>query len=222
MELKGLKANFLGDSITEGVGASSVDKVWWKVLEKDTGIIARGYGVGGTRIARQHSASANEKWDHDFNERMLGMDKDADIIGIFGGTNDYGHGDAPVGGIDDTTVDTFYGALNHMYTYLIETYPKAFIFVMTPLHRTNETRNTGDGYKKPTLTLKGYVDAIKEVAEKYSLPVLDLYAIGGIYPENEINRNTWTADGLHPNDAGYKKIAGMVQKFLENSYYEKN
>lgn len=30
MELKGLKANFLGDSITEGVGASSIDKVWWK------------------------------------------------------------------------------------------------------------------------------------------------------------------------------------------------
>ena len=52
--------------------------------------------------------------------------------------------------------------------------------------------------------------------------MLDLYAIGGIYPENEINSNTWTVDGLHPNDAGYKKIAGMVQKFLENSYYEKN
>ena len=93
---------------------------------------------------------------------------------------------------------------------------------MTPLHRTNETRNTGDGYKKPSRTLKGYVDAIREVAEKYSLPVLDLYSNSGIYPENEISRETWTADGLHPNDAGYKKIAGMVKKFLENSYYEKD
>ena len=221
MELKGLKANFLGDSITEGHGASSPDNVWWKVLEKNTGLIARGYGVGGTRIARQKSASEKERWDHDFNERMLEMDKDADIIGVFGGTNDYGHGDAPVGGIDDSTVYTFYGALNNMFDYLISTYPKAFIFFMTPLHRTNETRNTGDGYKKPSRTLKGYVDAIKEVAEKYSVPVLDLYSVSGIYPENEKSRNAWTADGLHPNDAGYKKIAGIVQKFLENSYYEK-
>ena len=37
MELKGLKALFLGDSITEGCGASSPDKVYWKVLGDRTG-----------------------------------------------------------------------------------------------------------------------------------------------------------------------------------------
>lgn len=222
MELKGLKANFLGDSITEGSGASDPENVYWRVLARETGLIARGYGIGGTRIARQKNISANERWDLDFCMRAEQMDKDADIICVFGGTNDYGHGDARIGGPDDKDVYTFYGALNHLYTYLIETYPKAFIFVMTPLHRINENRNTGDGYKTPSLTLKGYVDIIRETAEKYSLPVLDLYADSGIYPDNEISKNTWTADGLHPNDAGYRKIAGMIKKFLENSYYEKN
>ena len=93
---------------------------------------------------------------------------------------------------------------------------------MTTLHRLNENRNTGDGYKAPSGTLKQYVDAIRLTAEKYSLPVLDLYANAGIYPDIEASKNAWTADGLHPNDAGYKKIAGIIQKFLENSYYEKN
>lgn len=222
MELKGLKAIFLGDSITEGVGASSSDKVYWSVLGKETGMEVKGYGVGGTRIARQHVPSANAIWDLNFNMRMKDMDKDADVVGVFGGTNDYGHGDAPIGGSDDATDDTFCGALNTMFTYLTETYPKSFIFVMTPLHRANEKRNTGDGYKKPSLPLKGYVDLIKLAAEKYSIPVLDLYSVSGICPENEINKNVWTVDGLHPNDAGYKKIAGIVRAFLENSYYEKN
>ena len=53
MELKGTKINFLGDSITEGHGASSIDHVYWKLLEERDGVIARGYGIGGTRIARQ-------------------------------------------------------------------------------------------------------------------------------------------------------------------------
>lgn len=220
MELKGLKAIFLGDSITEGAGASTPDKVYWKVLGDMTGLKTVGYGVGGTRIARQREASACDRWDMDFCLRAQGMDKEADIVGVFGGTNDYGHGLAPVGERTDTDVYTFYGALNFLYTYLIETYPKAFIFVMTPLHRTNEQRLTGDGYKKPSLPLSGYVSIIREVAEKYSLPVLDFYANASIYPDNEISKNTWTADGLHPNDAGYAKLAGMIAAFLKNNYYK--
>ena len=221
MKLAGLKAVFLGDSITEGSGASSPDKVYWRVLGERTGLIVRGYGVGGTRIARQHSPSANERWDLCFNQRMYDMDKDADIVCVFGGTNDYGHGDAPIGGIDDNTEDTFYGALNHMYSYLVSTYPSSFIFAVTPLHRLNDKRNTGDGYKKPSGSLSDYVGAIRLVAEKYSLPVLDLYANAGLCPDVEASKNLWTADGLHPNDAGYRKIAGIMQAFLENAYYEK-
>lgn len=116
MELKGLKALFLGDSITEGNGASSVEKTYWNVLGKRTGMETVGYGVGGTRIARQTHPSELAFFDHDFNQRAEQMEKQADIIGVLGGTNDYGHGDAPIGTPEDTEVDTFYGALNHLYT----------------------------------------------------------------------------------------------------------
>ena len=215
MELKGLKANFLGDSITEGVGASSVDKVWWKVLEKDTGIIARGYGVGGTRIARQQTASANEKWDHDFNERMLGMDKDADIIGIFGGTNDYGHGDAKIGDENDDSPYTFNGGLNNLMKRLIGTYGKDKICFILPIRRFLEEDLFGQGHRKePTLNLKGYVDIIRSKCEKEGVDYIDLYNDGIPKPLTD-KGDEYTADGLHPNDKGHLFIAEKIKEYLE-------
>lgn len=40
------------------------------------------------------------------------MDNDADIIIVFGGTNDFGNGDAPFGEMSDRTPYTFYGRIN--------------------------------------------------------------------------------------------------------------
>lgn len=37
MELKGKKIAFLGDSITEGYGASAPDKVYWNLMGEMTG-----------------------------------------------------------------------------------------------------------------------------------------------------------------------------------------
>ena len=55
MELKGKRINFLGDSITEGVGIASVEDAYWNLLKQNCSLLeARGYGIGGTRIARQH------------------------------------------------------------------------------------------------------------------------------------------------------------------------
>ncbi len=220
MELKGLKALFLGDSITSGHGASAPEKVWWYVLGEHTGMQTIGYGIGGTRIARQIRKSDKEIWDRDFCRRATEMDKDADIIGVFGGTNDYGHGFAPIGQPYDNDPYSFYGALNYLYTYLQSTYPNAFIFVMTPTHRRNENCLRGDGYKPEMLPLKGYVEIIREVAEKYSLPVLDLYRESGINPLIPQQKEAFMPDGLHPNDAGYAKIADIVENFLRTHYHK--
>lgn len=98
MELKGKKINFLGDSITEGAGTSCEAARFTCVLKDIAGLSEiRNYGIGGTRIARQQTVT-NEKHDkNDYCGRFQSMDDDADIIVVFGGTNDYGHGDAPFG-----------------------------------------------------------------------------------------------------------------------------
>ena len=109
MQLKGIKANFLGDSITEGVGVPSPEFAYWNVLKEKFGLAeARGYGIGGTRIARQHTPTANRpQFDRDFCSRVGEMNPDADLVVVFGGTNDFGHGDAPIGTSADRTPDTF-------------------------------------------------------------------------------------------------------------------
>ena len=214
MELKGTKINFLGDSITEGAGTSSHDKMFTMLIEREYGAICQNYGIGGTRIARQKTPT-EEKWDRDFISRVPEMDADADIVVVFGGTNDFGHGDAPMGTMSDRTPYTFYGALHCLYTALIEKYPDVPIVVLTPLHRITEDIPTGDNKPAPVGTLKEYVNIIREVAEYYSFPVLDLYKESGLQPKVPVIQQKYIPDGLHPNDVGNEILAHKIARFLE-------
>lgn len=216
MELKGSKINFLGDSITAGSGTSSPEKKFSMLIEKEYGAICQNYGIGGTRIARQQTIT-NEAHDlNDFCVRADKMDGDADVVVVFGGTNDFGHGDAPIGQMSDRTPDTFYGALHTLYTKLIEKYTDVPIVVLTPLHRINEDNLRGDGNKPADVAdLKTYVNIIREVAEYYSLPVLDLFKNSGFQPKVPVIREKYIPDGLHPNDKGHEILADKIAKFLE-------
>ena len=131
MEFKNIKINFLGDSITEGSGASEPAKCYVSQVAKITGADCRNYGIGGTRIASQQTPSAEERHDRDFCMRVAEMDEDADVIVVFGGTNDFGHGDAPFGEFADRTVNTYYGAMHTLFTSLIEKYTTSKIVVLT-------------------------------------------------------------------------------------------
>jgi lysophospholipase L1-like esterase len=217
MELKGLKINFLGDSITEGHGTSNKEFTYWNVLGRETGAIVRGYGIGGTRFVKQTNPSANHRHDLDFIMRAKEMDKDADMIVVFGGTNDFGHGDAPLGEFSDRENTTFYGACHTLITDLINMYPEATIVIMTPLHRCNEDNPRGDGFKANEVApLSTYVKIIKEVAEYYSLPVLDMWAVSGIQPRVPVIKQKYCPDGLHPNDAGHALMAKRLEGFLRS------
>ena len=216
MNLQGKKINFLGDSITEGHGTSGESCFFTTLIAQQTGAVCRNYGIGGTRIARQTVPSENPRHDLDFPGRVDEMDPDADIVVVFGGTNDFGHGDAPLGCMADRDVYSFYGGLHTLYTSLIEKYPAARIVVLTPLHRLNEDNPRGDG-KKPqdVATLKEYVGIIREVAEYYSLPVLDLFATSGMQPRVPVIQQRYIPDGLHPNDAGHRLLAEQIVRFLQ-------
>ena len=211
MEIKNKKINFLGDSITEGVGVSSPEFMYVEVFAKKfEPAVARNYGIGGTRFAKQINPTVNNpRFDLDFCSRVTEMDEDADIVVVFGGTNDFGHGDAPFGCFEDRTPDTFYGACHTLMTSLIERYPEANIVFMTPLHRATETRKN----REP---LSSFVKVIKEVAEFYSIPVLDLYSTAGIQPQLDIHKKKFAPDGLHPNNAGAEKIADRLGAFLHS------
>ena len=218
MDLKGKKINFLGDSITFGAQVAP-DEIFHAVLKKEAGLAeARNYGIGGTRYALQ---TTKDGWPFDdfidtnsFCERYDEMDDDADVIVVFGGTNDYGHGNAELGTMEDRTADTFYGACHVLFTGLIKKYLGKPIIIMTPTHRINEMNRKGELAREYGALIE-YVGIIREVAEYYSLPVLDLYKESGIQPEIEEVRVAFMPDGLHPNAAGHKIIADRLKAFLE-------
>jgi len=214
MELRGKKIVFLGDSITEGCGTSCTENRYSDVLVKMAGFANNyNYGIGGTRLARQQKPNLAAYVDNEsFGERYDQMEDDADIVMVFGGTNDYGHGDAPFGSFEDRTMDTYCGSIHYLMQGLIEKYPEAQIVFVTPLHRQGENVPNASNH----LPLKAYVDKIRETAEYYSIPVLDLYANSGIYADCMKHRELYMPDGLHPNDAGAKKVAEKMLTFLEN------
>ncbi len=216
MKLKHKKVCFLGDSITHGETLADLSQRFATLLSRKYDFTEYNYGVSGTRIAKQRVTDLYPEWDADFIDRVDIMEPKADVIIVFGGTNDYGHGDAPLGTFSDRDPYTFYGGLHTLYKKLLEKYPTSKIVILTPLHRPNEFSPRGDG-RKPTDygALRDYVRIIREVAEYYSLPVLDLYAQSGMQPEIDIINKTYFSDGLHPNQTGHKAIAEKIGGFLE-------
>lgn len=211
MELTGKIVAFLGDSITEGCCASTPERGYVEVLKRKLTLAeARNHGIGGTRIARQRTPSAEPKFDRDFCSRVGELESDADVIIVFGGTNDHGHGDAPLGTAADRTPDTFYGACHTLYASLLERFPKDRIVVLTPLHRAEDsTPKPGSG-----ATLADYAAIIRSTARQHGLPVLDLFETSAIRAHIPEIAQVLTTDGLHPNDAGHELLAEEIAAFL--------
>ena len=219
MELKGKKINFIGDSITEGARVEKAENFFPNIIKRNAFLAeARNYGVGGSRIARIHNIT-NAPSDEDFNMRAERMDKDVDVIVVFGGTNDFGHGNIPLGTMSDNDVYTFYGAVRTLCLYLIKNFPDKTIVFMTPLHRLNEELdyNKRKEENNPNARpLVDFVNAIREVCELFSIPVLDMFKESGMPARVWAWCEKYMPDGLHPNDEGQKLIANKVQKFLES------
>ncbi len=216
MEIKGKIINFLGDSITEGVGVenSRYDNVIKRKYELKA---VNNYGISGTRIAHQIKATIPPRFDLNFCGRSFDLDPNADITVVFGGTNDYGHGDAPFGEMTDTTPETFCGAVDYLMTHLKEQYPDMIHIFMTPARRVGDLEIGVDAPKRDDAKpLKNYVDVIKAKGVEHNIPVLDLYENLGINPNNPDESEKYTTDGLHFNDLGHAVIADRLSEFIIN------
>lgn len=221
MELKGKIFDFLGDSITEGVGVTDRENNRYdNILKRQFGLKATyNYGIGGTRIAHQSKPSVKPRHDLCFCGRAYDLNPEADIIVVYGGVNDYIHGDAPIGEYGDETPATFYGAVRFLMSFLKENYPGKTIVFMTPAHMYYDNildtkPSTRLIKKEDALPLAGYVEIIKRTAKEYDIPVVDLYNILEINPNNDSDREKYTIDGLHFNDEGHYFLAKALGKVL--------
>lgn len=223
MNIQGFKVNFLGDSITEGVGVTDLANCRYdNRLAKLCGLSAvNNYGISGTRLAHQIHPSEKPRYDLCFCGRAYNMDPSADMVIVYGGVNDYIHGDAPFGQPGDTTPATFCGGVYFLMHHLRDAYPDKPIIFVTPA-RCFLRKHVDDLYvschenKRPGgKPLLAYVEAILNTAKQFAIPVLDLYHDLGIDPHDPAAFDAYTVDGLHFNDAGHGVLAGRLQAFLE-------
>ena len=223
MNITGFRLNFLGDSITEGTGVTDRTNCRYdnRLAAMCRLSAVNNYGIGGTRLAHQTHASEKPRYDLCFCGRAYDMDPEADMVIVYGGVNDYIHGDAPFGQIGDTTPATFCGAVYFLMHFLRETYGEKPVIFMTParcflrqevddLEVSTHAKKLSGG--KPLLA---YVDIILETAKLFAIPVLDLYHNLGIDPHDPECYNTYTVDGLHFNDAGHGVIAQRLKDFID-------
>lgn len=223
MDIKGFKVNFLGDSITEGVGVTDIANCRYDNRLKELCQLSavNNYGISGTRLAHQIHASEKPRFDLCFCGRVYNMDTTADMVVVYGGVNDYIHGDAPFGEIGDTTPATFCGAVYFLMNFLRETYGDKPVIFMTSArmflrHEVDDLQPSVHPRKMAVgKVLLNYVDVIVETAKKFDVSVLDLYHTLGLDPHEEKCFEIYTVDGLHFNDAGHAVLAQRLKEFIE-------
>lgn len=220
MDFKGKRIAFLGDSITEGVGVGHGDcaERYDKRIEASLGLAKTfNYGISGTRFAHQSKPSSTPRHDLCFCGRVYDIDRSADAVVVFGGTNDYGHGDAPFGTREDATPATYMGAVRFLMNFLTTEFAGKPIVFLTPARRNGDEdvytlHQAGNSHARPLLP---YVDAIHEIAAEYeNVHVLDLYRKMGVNPNLAEHRDTYAPDGLHFNAAGHAIIARLLADLL--------
>lgn len=219
MKLEGKIIDFLGDSITEGFEVSDVENNRYdNVIKKRCNLKAvYNYGIGGSRIAYQTKPSEKPRHDLCFCGRSYDLNHNADIIIVFGGVNDYFHGDAPVGKDGDNTPETFYGAVEWLMSFLKKEYIDKKIIFIAPAHckfdkfPSQQKTNSHDA-----MPLIEYVKIIIDTAKRHNIPVLNMYEELGLDPNNLQIEQEYMPDGIHFNDKGHSVLADKIIDFLEN------
>lgn len=148
----------------------------------------------------------------------------ADYYTIEHGINDWGQS-IPVGTMDDYINNTNNGTFAAEYRRLIDRIytvnPKAKIIICTP--------RKGQGFNgylpadcnqpKNGIYLHEYADMAKQIAAYEGIPVADFYGLcGGARELPKLSLNNYnsptmgqiTADHVHPNDAGYQRMANVL------------
>jgi lysophospholipase L1-like esterase len=223
----------LGDSITYGFIPRNADGYpgqldsFAKIAADYFGMEFENHGIAGSTVAIVDGAEP-------MCERVDLLPEDADVVTFRGGTNDIRKG-VSLGTMTDRDGSTFYGALHVVMSALYKKYmvdkefeaaKKTRVVICTPIKLLDNyyANRQGDGI---LVNLVPWVNAIKEVANYYSLPVLDFYNLSMINPH--LNRtvkgteegytgyyNPHITDGTHPTQEGAQLMANALISFLKN------
>ena len=230
---QGKRVAYFGDSITDPRNKAAKKKYWgWLADWLD--ITPFVYGVSGRQwddIPRQTAQLLQEHG------------QDVDAIIVFCGTNDYNNGVPLGSWWDEHEAQvmyghgqpkqlvkrrqrtpsmdakTFRGRINIAIDSLKRTYPTKQIVLLTPIHRADFHANEKNWQCDESYTnqcglyLDAYVNAVKEAADIWAVPVIDWSATSGLFPLLDFHApyfNNADTDRLHPNDLGHQRLAATL------------
>jgi len=212
----GAKVAFLGDSITDE-GQLETQDIYWNQLSDILGINPYCYGINGHQTCDILGQAEKLEKEHG---------QDVDAIVIFIGTNDFNSSVDPGEWYSEETVEvnrdgvmsplkhrtlvmdggTTRSNINIFMSHLKKRYPTKQIILLTPIHRGyfNCHKNNvqpEEGYANHLgLYIDDYVNIIKETADVWAVPVIDLASVCGLYP-------------TEPEHARYFRESGMTLKY---------
>ena len=131
------------------------------------------------------------------------------------GMNDYQLGTPLENPQDPLDEYTFAGALRLVLGKAKKEFPNCRIVLVSPTYswyvsqeKSCEEMDFGGGF------LKDYVELEQRIAKEYGVEFVDLYQ--DLYEhETFADWETYTVDGVHPNEAGCERIAERIAQFLE-------
>lgn len=189
----------VGDSITYGFVTTPYCIEVGQQLQLGT---VNNLGVSGSALTQVSGRTDS------VSERLATIPINSDLVSILIGTNDFGH-NSPMGQSGDTSSSTFYGAMDYVCNYLLTNLPTTQHFFITPLHRSGEMVENTQGY-----ILEDYVNAVRDICNIYSIPVLDFYKDGSFDLNVTAQKNIYSGDGLHPLQNGHDIMASKIAAFI--------
>ena len=163
---------------------------------------------------------------------------DVKLITFMGGANDWSTVDKTTDrlgkGANETDKAKLYGALNYIFTKLLEKFPNAdIVVILQPLNYASKVpsseetakslgfENLAQVQKMTDAEFSCYMMARKEVivremAERYSLHICDC-CFDWFNPINMIDaKKYWQPDKLHLSTEGHQKIIDKLEKTVDN------
>ncbi|MCL2676759.1 MAG: GDSL-type esterase/lipase family protein [Streptococcaceae bacterium] len=184
-----MKIVIFGDSITNGyyrIGPSATTLLKDGIEQLNPEIEVTLKGING-----QTTADGLQRMDDI-------LEQHADKVLMFFGANDAAYY-VPI-----TSVD-----YEKNLCQMVEKIGKDKVILMTSPY-CNET--LGDGTRKNSYVIR-YVSQSKQVAQKYDLPLIDVYQA----MINQKNPDSWLqSDGLHFSEWGYENLARLIVATLED------
>lgn len=204
-KLRDVNFTSFGDSITARNG-------WQSLLVDFYHLNHTNLGIGSTTLA--YVESVENSYPCMINSERIQAIKDSnpDILTILGGCNDVvrnveiGTNEELSKALEEKDKTTFFGALSYLIETMLNWKPTINIILLTTMYTNVPAHN---------LIYEQYANATREAAYYYGLKIADTNRESGI---TKFNTSNYTEDGVHPNAAGYIKIANIVASQIEDIY----